>query len=249
MEQHVAALADGKPILKPVYNHTTGTFDPPEYIVPKKFVIIEGLLAFHTPALREPFHVKVYLDPPEELRREWKIKRDCAKRGYQREDVLREMEKREHDSATWIRPQKQHADLVVRFHGDTAPVPAEHLSLRLTMRPTLPHPDLSPLTEREQSPLRLTIEREQGRLVEHVELDGSVDPAEAARIEQMIWGQQPEIRQLADRTDGLFADGQETRRSVPLAVSQLLIAYHLLLGRLAKEQLAKSLEQARTASA
>ncbi len=32
MEQHVRLLAEGEPILKPVYNHSTGTFDPPVYV-------------------------------------------------------------------------------------------------------------------------------------------------------------------------------------------------------------------------
>lgn len=32
MEQHVRLLYEGEPILKPVYNHSTGTFDPPVYI-------------------------------------------------------------------------------------------------------------------------------------------------------------------------------------------------------------------------
>src|SRR5919202_3401760 len=61
MEQHVRALAEGQPILKPVYNHGTGDFDPPEYVRPRRFVIIEGLLGFHSPRLRDAIHVKVYL--------------------------------------------------------------------------------------------------------------------------------------------------------------------------------------------
>src|SRR5215216_194286 len=81
LEQHLRALAAGEAILKPVYNHSTGDFDPPEYVAPKRFVIVEGLLGFHTAPLRDAFQVKVFLDPPEPLRREWKMKRDLARRG------------------------------------------------------------------------------------------------------------------------------------------------------------------------
>ena len=38
--------------------------------------------------LREMFDVRVYLDPPEELRRHWKVQRDCSRRGYTTDQVL-----------------------------------------------------------------------------------------------------------------------------------------------------------------
>ena len=44
--------------------------------------------------MRQFYDVKVFLDPPEDMRRLWKIKRDTTKRGYTAEQVLAEMEKR-----------------------------------------------------------------------------------------------------------------------------------------------------------
>jgi phosphoribulokinase len=44
MEQHLQLLATGQPILKPVYNHRSGTFGRPELIEPSDIVIVEGLL-------------------------------------------------------------------------------------------------------------------------------------------------------------------------------------------------------------
>ena len=41
MEQHFRLLREGQPILKPIYNHSTGDFDPPEYVRPTKYVIVE----------------------------------------------------------------------------------------------------------------------------------------------------------------------------------------------------------------
>ena len=38
----------GQPILKPVYDHRTGTHTRPDYVQPKEFVIVEGLLGYHT---------------------------------------------------------------------------------------------------------------------------------------------------------------------------------------------------------
>ena len=51
MQQHLRLLRAGEAILKPIYNHSTGTFDPPEYIKPSQFVIVEGLLGYVHPAV------------------------------------------------------------------------------------------------------------------------------------------------------------------------------------------------------
>ena len=48
MEQHLQLLATGQPVLKPVYDHRTGQLTRPEYVVPRRFVIVEGLLPLHT---------------------------------------------------------------------------------------------------------------------------------------------------------------------------------------------------------
>ena len=104
--------------------------------------MVEGLLGYHTTELSSQFDVRVYLAPPEELRREWKLKRDSTKRGYTEEQVLAELDRREPDSESFIRPQKSRADLVVSFQPGAAD-DADHLDAVLTLRDGLPHPDLS----------------------------------------------------------------------------------------------------------
>jgi phosphoribulokinase len=244
IEQHLRALADGHPILKPVYNHSTGSFDPPEYVRPKPFVLVEGLLAFHSARMRECFDVKVYLDPPEELRRRWKVSRDCAKRGYTPDEVLAELERREVDSAAHIRPQKRWADLVVRFYPPSQPADYERLNVQLTMRATLEHPDLSGVIARSgngAAALRLAVGREHGRLAEFLEVSGSVDADQAMAIEDAVWAQRAHLQRLLPGGSGNFVDGNQTRQSYPLAIAQLLVAYQLLLGRFTKEEHARSL--------
>ena len=68
LEQHLQLLALGRPILRPVYDHATGTFTRPEYVDPKDFVIVEGLHPLSTKLTRACFDVTVFLDPPEEIR-------------------------------------------------------------------------------------------------------------------------------------------------------------------------------------
>ena len=88
LAQHLEHLRGKEPIMKPVYQHTDGTFGPPDYFVPGRFVVSEGLLGFYNRELSDNFDVRVYLDPPEELRRHWKVQRDCSRRGYTTDQVL-----------------------------------------------------------------------------------------------------------------------------------------------------------------
>ena len=88
---------------------------PPVYFEPGRFVVSEGLLGFYTSDLADNFDVRVYLDPPEELRRHWKVQRDCSRRGYTTDQVLSELDRREPDSERYIRPQRHHADIIIAF--------------------------------------------------------------------------------------------------------------------------------------
>lgn len=229
LELHLERLHYGQPILKPVYLHTTGTHGRPEYVMPKEFVIVEGLLGFYTPTMRQFYDIKVYLDPPEELRRQWKIKRDTAKRGYTEAEVLAELERREPDSAAFIRPQRNYADIVVRFYPDpNQNSDSAHLNVRLTLRPTIPHPDFSYLLHEGSRSVRLLLERDANRPVDVLEIDGNVSAEEAERLEHAIWQHLPDLRPLPADAFGDFQERNEVRHSNPLALTQLLLVYHLL---------------------
>jgi phosphoribulokinase len=233
LELHLERAHYGQPMLKPVYDHRTGTLVRPEYLIPSEFVIVEGLLGFHTEVMRQFYDVKVFLDPPEDLRRLWKIRRDTAKRGYTAEQVMAEMEKREADSRDFIRPQREFADIVVRFHPDStgeADQPDGHLNVHLVLRPTIPHPDLTYLANHKngQSGIRLELGRDYARPVEFLEVDGSVSREHASQMEQAIWKHLPDLRPLRADQFGDYTYGTEMRHSDPLALTQLLITYHLL---------------------
>jgi phosphoribulokinase len=113
LEQDLIMLKRGVPILKPVYNHGTGTFDPPVIFSPQKILILEGLHPLFTPTLRRYIDFSLFVDPAKEVKYDWKIRRDTKKRGYTREDVLREIKEREPDYERYIVPQKEFADAVI----------------------------------------------------------------------------------------------------------------------------------------
>jgi phosphoribulokinase len=232
LELHLERLHYGQAILKPVYDHRNGTLVRPEYVQPRDFVIVEGLLGFSTPVLEQFLDVKVYLDPPESLRRIWKVKRDTSKRGYTEEQVLAELDRREEDSARYIRPQRERADVVVRFHppdGLSLVEAGPQLNARLVLRPTIPHPDLSYLLDRDDGAgIRLALGRDGGRPVDFLDIDGNVTAEHAALLEAAIWQHLPDLKPVREDQFGDYLDRVDTRHSHPLALSQLLLTYHLL---------------------
>jgi len=228
ISQHVHHLRNGEPILKPVYQHHDGTFGRPEYVVPQRFAVIEGLLGYHTEELMSAYDVRVYLAPPEDLRRQWKLKRDSTKRGYTEEQVLEELERREPDSAAFIRPQEQKADLVVSFQPSSDSGDDEHLDAVLTLREGLPHPDLS-IIEEEQDPISLE-ERGENRCLY---IPGKIDRGRGAAIEEAIWDKMQFASHLRTERLGEFTVGDDVHRSESLAIVQVLILYHLVTAKAA----------------
>ena len=228
LTQHLVHLRRGEPVLKPVYSHRHGIFEPPVYVRPASFLVVEGLLNFHTETLRSLHDVRVMLTPPEALRRAWKLKRDCTRRGYTTDEVLVELDRRQADAEAFVEPQREHADLVVAFRRGGAGDPA-HLDADVILRDSLPHPDLSPLLDgRADGPTLLKREREW-----LLRIPGDLDPAHAAELEEAVWERMSFASHLRIRRLGEFTVGTDLLRSDSLALVQLLILYHVVTARAA----------------
>jgi phosphoribulokinase len=113
LEKDLVQLKHGVPVEKPVYNHTTGVFDPPVIFHPQKILILEGLHTLFTPSLRKYLDFTLFVDPAKEVKSDWKIRRDVKIRGYSRDAVIQEMAEREQDYERYIAPQKEFADAVI----------------------------------------------------------------------------------------------------------------------------------------
>lgn len=231
LEQHIQLLRSGKPVLKPVYDHSRGTLATPDYVVPLEYIIVEGLLPYSTRAMRDCFDVKVYLEPEEDLRVAWKIQRDTAKRGYTEEQVRAQIERRLFDSASFIQPQRTFADMVVSFlrPEDHREETGAHLNVRHTLRPTLPHPDLTPIIDGSKNGIRLELARDiDGKPVDVLEIEGDVDDKRAQAMEELLWNLLPEASHLRTNLGQFMDASQQIKMSHPLALSQLLITFHLV---------------------
>jgi phosphoribulokinase len=244
MAEHVHRLRQGESITKPTYDHGSGRFGRDEVVEPREIVVVRGLFPLFSEDLRSAFDVRIWLDPQEELKWSWKVRRDCAQRGYSVPEVIRQIVERRDDQLSFIAPQLAHADLVVRFYpppgyfrpGTGVEHDDAHLNVRIHLERRLPPLDLDDVLGADGGASGRTI-----RLLDvdspfagthgsavALEIDGTVSPARAKELDERIWahiGAHPYVR--PDDIGG-FLDGETLRHSDPLGLTQLLIAYQVV---------------------
>ncbi|HYK84359.1 MAG TPA: hypothetical protein VEV19_03265, partial [Ktedonobacteraceae bacterium] len=135
-------------------------------------------------------------------------------------------------------PQKQYADIIVRFfRGDLyySTHDLAHLDVRLFEAKHAPKVDLSDVLEVSQNgdkpALRLTEQVYGGEIRDVLEIDGNISHQKACELEDCIWAHMQNASHLRpDRLNqlGLFYVGNTLRQSDPLALTQLIILYHVV---------------------
>jgi uridine kinase len=86
--------------------------------VPGSFLVVEGLFALYYPALLPLYSLRVYIDTPDELCFERRLKRDIEQRGRTPESVRMQYEATVRPSSMmFVRPSAVNADLQVDGTG------------------------------------------------------------------------------------------------------------------------------------
>ena len=116
--EHLKTLKGNNKIVHCSYNHDTGKFDPSMDVYPAKFIVYEGLHALYDVRVRDMSWIKIFVDTDEDLKKEWKIKRDTQKRGYTKKQVENAIKERSADERKYIDIQRKYADVVIRFKKD-----------------------------------------------------------------------------------------------------------------------------------
>lgn len=119
MVRHLAALKAGKTIQCPVYsyvdhNRTTDTIA----VQPTSVIIVEGLLIFQNPALRDMMDIKIFVDTDADVRILRRVLRDVKERGRTIESIVEQYlttVKPMHEQ--FIEPSKRFADIIVLEGG------------------------------------------------------------------------------------------------------------------------------------
>jgi uridine kinase len=115
LEEDTFNLKLGNAIVSVDYDHKTGTFTPPQTLEPKEHIILCGLHTLYSKQLRTLSDLKLYIDTSDELKLQWKLKRDMEERGHSQEKILMSIETRRPEYELYVSPQKEYADIVIRL--------------------------------------------------------------------------------------------------------------------------------------
>ena len=119
MAYHLDLLRHGQAIDCPVYDFTVhNRSDETVHIVPRKVIIVEGILIFENKPLRDLMDIRIFVDTDADVRLCRRIKRDVNKRGRSLESVLtqyQETVKPMHEK--YVEPSKKYAHVVVPEGG------------------------------------------------------------------------------------------------------------------------------------
>ena len=119
MLSHLEALRSGFAVECPVYDfaHHNRSQETVR-LVPKKVIIVEGILIFENEALRNMMDIKIFVDTDADIRLCRRIKRDVRDRGRTIESVIAQYQqtiKPMHEK--YVEPSKRHAHIVVLEGG------------------------------------------------------------------------------------------------------------------------------------
>ncbi len=116
LASHLAALAQGHAIQRPVYDFAdyTRVKGESETIEPGPLVVVEGLFALYFPELRPFYQLRIYVDTPDDVCFARRMKRDIEERGRDPESVRRQYDATVRPCGlAFVRPLIDFADLVL----------------------------------------------------------------------------------------------------------------------------------------
>ncbi len=119
MVRHVRELKAGRPVQVPRYDFTRHARLPDsETFVPRRAIILEGILIFTDSALRQLMDIKVFVDTDSDTRFIRRLVRDVSERGRTMESVIDQYQstvKPMH--LEFVEPSKRYADVLIPMGG------------------------------------------------------------------------------------------------------------------------------------
>ena len=119
MAEHLEQLRQGNAIDCPVYDFTQHNRSHETiHLVPRKVIIVEGILIFENQPLRDLMDIRIFVDTDSDVRLCRRIKRDVESRGRSLESVLtqyQETVKPMHEM--YVEPSKKFANIIVPEGG------------------------------------------------------------------------------------------------------------------------------------
>ncbi len=131
LAQCLQALKSGRSTEIPTYDFKTHSRTSKTVTVqPRPIILVDGILIFHSEAVRALFDNLVYFDTAEDLRFARRLERDVKERGRTPDCVRKQFElqvKPMHDQ--FVEPSKAYADCVVADGGDFEAVLEKYIEI------------------------------------------------------------------------------------------------------------------------
>lgn len=119
MIEHILELKAGRAIELPVYDFSTHSRTGKSIRVePHRVIIVEGILIFAEPGLRELFDVKLFVDTDPDIRFIRRLTRDITERGRTTENVIHQyMTTVRPMHLEFVEPSKRYANVIIPEGG------------------------------------------------------------------------------------------------------------------------------------
>ena len=119
MAEHLDQLRQGKAIDCPVYDFTQhNRSNETIRLVPKKVIIVEGILIFENKELRDLMDIRIFVDTDSDVRLCRRIVRDVRERGRTLESVVTQyLDTVKPMHEMYVEPSKKHANIIVPEGG------------------------------------------------------------------------------------------------------------------------------------
>ena len=120
--QHIVSLRDGKAVEVPIYDFSTDRRTSQTFrIEARRVILVEGILIFVEPTLRELFDVKIFVDTDSDIRFIRRLERDITERGRTTESVIKQYEATVRPMhLEFVEPSKRYADVIIPQGGFNA---------------------------------------------------------------------------------------------------------------------------------
>ena len=117
--EHIQKLKKWEVIELPIYDFTTHTRTNETIIIePQLVIVVEGILIFSEPPLREMFDVKIFVDTDGDIRFIRRLQRDIAERGRTMETVINQyLSTVRPMHLDFVEPSKRFADMIIPEGG------------------------------------------------------------------------------------------------------------------------------------
>jgi uridine kinase len=116
---HILLLKSGQPVDVPIYNFATHSRTEECFVVqPRPVILVEGILIFAEPELRQLLDVKIFVDTDSDLRFIRRLQRDITERGRTTETVIKQYQSTVRPMhMEFVEPSKRYADVIIPEGG------------------------------------------------------------------------------------------------------------------------------------